>query len=473
MLLRLSAGVLALALILAFAEWLAKGRPAEAKRADALSGDYWYQLSMGSAPIGYLATEAGRDLRGAWRFQSFMLFSLGGGAPVSISESLTFDPLPPYRLARAEHWSDGAGSPIEGVVLEWSADGGRAKFRRGESVRERSIDWAFSLGDYLALESWLAAEQPQSGARFRVKSLDFNQAKLVNKPFKVLERNETGYRFASPAPLRATEIQLDSRYVPVAFSMSGLFSLTRATQAEALKARPPLHLTNHRAVLDRRLPNHGEIERLVLIAEDAQGLDAIWPQARRGVGGWRLELEANPVATAVLDEKAFLGETAFLEETLKFPVHHEQVTRLANRGVGAAQTDEDRLAALVAFVHAYVDYRPDAPSTSVLETIDRRTGDCTEYADLFTTLARALGWPARTVVGLAYSDGIEPALAFHAWNEVAVGGAWQAVDPTWNQLRADASHIPLRGDATALLRLMQGGEGLQFRVAEVRYASRD
>jgi len=465
MLLRLSAGVLALALTLAFADWLAQARPAEAERADALAGAYWYQLSMGSAPIGYLATEAGRDWRGAWRFQSFMLFSVDGGAPVSISESLTFDPLPPYRLTRAEHWSDGSGSPTEGVVLEWSADGGRAKFKRGDAVRERSIDWAFSLGDYLALESWLAAEQPQSGARFRVRSLDFNAAKLVNKPFRVLERNEIGYRFASPAPLRATEIQLDSRYVPVAFSMSGLFSLTRATQGEALKVRPPLHLTNHRVALDRRLPNHVEIERLVLIAEDAQGLNAIWPEARRGLGGWRLEIEANPVTAA--DSAAFLGET------LQFPVHHQQVARLANRGVGSAETDEDRLAALVAFVHAYVDYRPDAPPASVLETIDRRTGDCTEYADLLTTLARALGWPARTVIGLAYSGGNEPALAFHAWNEVALGGSWHAVDPTWNQLRADASHIPLRGDATALLRLMQGDDGLRFRVAEVRYASRD
>ncbi len=466
MLLRLSAGVLALALILAFAEWLNKARPAEAKRAEALAGTYWYQLRMGSVPIGYLSTQVGRDLHGAWRFQSFMLFSLDGGTAVSISESLAFGPLPPYPLVRAEHWSDRAGSPTEGVVLGWSADGGRAKFTRGDAVRERSIDWAFSLGDYLALESWLAAEGPESGARFRVRSLDFNEAKLVNKQFKVLERNEIGYRFASPAPLRATEIQLDSRYVPVAFSMSGLFALTRATQAEAVKARPPLHLTDHRISLDRHLPNHGEIERLVLTAEDTRGLDAIWPQARRGLGGWRLELKANPVA-ADADPAAFLGET------LEFPVHHEQVARLANRGVGEAETGEDRLAALVAFVHAYIDYRPDAPPTSVLETIARRTGDCTEYADLLTTLARALGWPARTVIGLAYSGREEPALAFHAWNEVALNGSWRAVDPTWNQLRADASHIPLRGDATALLHLMQGGDGLRFRVAEVRHSTRD
>ena len=384
---------------------------------------------------------------------------------MSISESLTFDPLPPHRLIHAEHWSDRAGSPTEGVVLAWSADGGRAEFRRGDAVRERSIDWSYSLGDYLALESWLAAEGPAPGARFGVRSLDFNQAKLVNKPFKILERNEIGYRFASPAPLRTTEIQLDSRYVPVAFSMSGLFELNRTTQAQALKARPPLHRTDHRAALDQHLPNHGDIERLVLVAEDAQGLGAIWPEARWGLGGWRLELKADPVAAA--DSAAFMGET------LKFPIHHEQVARLASRGVGAAESDEVRLAALVAFVHAYIDYRPDGPSTSVLETIARRSGDCTEYADLLTTLARALGWPARTVVGLAYSDGEQPALAFHAWNEVALGGYWRAVDPTWNQLRADASHLPLRGDATALLRLMQGGDGLRFRVAEVRYSNPD
>ena len=466
MLLRLSAGVLALALALAFGQWLEAARPVAVKRAEALSGAYWYQLGMGSGPIGYLATEAGRDLHGGWRFQSLMLFSLDGGKPVSISESLSFDPLPPHRLTHAEHWSDRAGSPTEGVVLSWSADGGRATFRRGDAVREGSVDWTYSLGDYLALESWLAAEEPTPGARFGVRSLDFNQAKLVNKPFKVLERNETGYRFASPAPLRSTEIQLDSRYVPVAFSMSGLFELNRTTQAQALKARPPLHRTDHRVALDRHLPNHGEIERLVLVAEDAQNLDAIWPEAHWGLGGWRLELEAEPMAV-VADSAAFLGET------LAFPVHHEQVARLASRGVGTAESDEDRLAALVAFVHAYIDYRPDAPSTSVLETIARRTGDCTEYADLLTTLARAQGLPARTVVGLAYSDGEQAALAFHAWSEVALGGSWRAVDPTWNQLRADASHLPLRGDATALLRLMQGGDGLRFRVAEVRYSNPD
>ena len=72
-------------------------------------------------------------------------------------------------------------------------------------------------------------------------------------------------------------------------------------------------------------------------------------------------------------------------------------------------------------------------------------------------------------MGLAYADGAEPALAFHAWNEVAVDGVWQAVDPTWNQLRVDATHIPLPANQAALLRMMQGWNRIRFTVDDVRY----
>jgi transglutaminase/protease-like cytokinesis protein 3 len=97
----------------------------------------------------------------------------------------------------------------------------------------------------------------------------------------------------------------------------------------------------------------------------------------------------------------------------------------------------------------------------------------TEFADLFTTLARSLGIPARTVFGLAYDDGNEPAFAFHAWNEVSVDGVWQSVDPTWNQLRVDATHIPLPSNQSAALQLITGSVDLNFSVREVDYFTSD
>jgi len=73
-------------------------------------------------------------------------------------------------------------------------------------------------------------------------------------------------------------------------------------------------------------------------------------------------------------------------------------------------------------------------AVQVLETLQ---GDCNEHTVLYVAMARALGLPARTAVGLVYANG---AFFYHAWPEVWLG-EWVAVDPTFGQYPADASHI--------------------------------
>jgi hypothetical protein len=73
-------------------------------------------------------------------------------------------------------------------------------------------------------------------------------------------------------------------------------------------------------------------------------------------------------------------------------------------------------------------------ATQVLET---RRGDCNEHTVLYVALARSLGLPARTAVGLVYLDG---AFFYHAWPEVWLG-EWVAMDPTFGQAPADAAHL--------------------------------
>jgi hypothetical protein len=73
-------------------------------------------------------------------------------------------------------------------------------------------------------------------------------------------------------------------------------------------------------------------------------------------------------------------------------------------------------------------------AVQVLETLQ---GDCNEHTVLFVAMARALGLPARTAVGLVYVNG---AFFYHAWPEVWLD-EWVAVDPTFGQYPADASHI--------------------------------
>jgi transglutaminase-like putative cysteine protease len=60
-------------------------------------------------------------------------------------------------------------------------------------------------------------------------------------------------------------------------------------------------------------------------------------------------------------------------------------------------------------------------------------------------LARALEIPARQVHGLVYAryaDG-KDALYWHAWAEVFSAGEWIAIDPTFGQPVADATHVAL------------------------------
>jgi len=91
------------------------------------------------------------------------------------------------------------------------------------------------------------------------------------------------------------------------------------------------------------------------------------------------------------------------------------------------------------------------------EVLKQGKGDCTEHSRLFVALCRAVGIRAREVKGLVYANYGQggPGLYWHAWAEVKVGDAWIAVDPTFGQDVADATHIALgrgsRQDAISLV----------------------
>ena len=128
--------------------------------------------------------------------------------------------------------------------------------------------------------------------------------------------------------------------------------------------------------------------------------------------------------------------------------------------------DERALAeALLQFVADYIENVPESPyayhTTSVFDILDNRTGDCTEHSQLFITLARALGMPARDATGYVYSgDDEAPSLGGHAWVEAFVDGRWIGLDPTWEEFRLNRSHVQTRNDFVL---------GLSFEVLDINY----
>ena len=92
---------------------------------------------------------------------------------------------------------------------------------------------------------------------------------------------------------------------------------------------------------------------------------------------------------------------------------------------------------LTTAVHGMLEKSITFSVPNALQVLETRQGDCNEHTVLYVAMARALGLPARTAVGLVY---VNDAFFYHAWPEVWLD-EWVAVDPTFGQYPADAAHI--------------------------------
>lgn len=132
------------------------------------------------------------------------------------------------------------------------------------------------------------------------------------------------------------------------------------------------------------------------------------------------------------------GEAAAeLESTALIQAEDPRIVGLARR-IAAGSTDPAEVARrLTEWV--YDNLRKDITLSipSAVQVLEMGQGDCNEHTVLYVALARALGLPARTAVGLVHLRG---RFYYHAWPEVWLDG-WVAMDPTLDQVPADASHL--------------------------------
>ena len=80
---------------------------------------------------------------------------------------------------------------------------------------------------------------------------------------------------------------------------------------------------------------------------------------------------------------------------------------------------------------------------SAKETLETKSGDCTENAALFCALARAGGVPTRIVHGLVFTG---EGFGYHQWNEVYLN-KWIPIDTTCNRIGIPAIYIKIEEDA--------------------------
>lgn len=104
-----------------------------------------------------------------------------------------------------------------------------------------------------------------------------------------------------------------------------------------------------------------------------------------------------------------------------------------------AETPLEKTQKLVAWVSQNIkdDF---VKNFSALDVLHERRGECQAHSMLYIAMARAAGIPSRFAGGIIYLEGT--GFLYHSWAESDLGG-WVSVDPTFNQVGVDATHIKL------------------------------
>ena len=149
---------------------------------------------------------------------------------------------------------------------------------------------------------------------------------------------------------------------------------------------------------------------------------------------------------------------------------NDPMIRLLARSIApdAAMPAGERIGAVLAWLGKNIRKEP-VDAFSALDVLDARRGECQGHAYLYAALARALGVPTRVVNGLVYTSDYGGFL-YHTWAESLLADGWRAVDPTFAQAHADATHIALaRGESPAeLAPLVDWVGNTRIRVLEAR-----
>lgn len=435
-----------------------------------VAAERWYAVMFRHKPIGHYHARGGRDADGRFEFRTVLRFQLSERGETRMEDRLVFHQRAPHPLVRAEHVATTADGERSVRIA-----GGRAQ------VREAGAEWSapvrddLTMADYLAVETWLAAGAV-TGAGRRSRALDFDQLKVVSVFWRVARVDDDGVEIVKDSDAR-TRIALDADLLPRRMRIGGPFVLRRVPDertARLWERDEPLFATAiPRGRVVGTIANPGAVRRLVLAVEGGNGADLSWlGEALVGAPPEARETAVLVTSWAGARRAADAGELAdALASTVSYPAAAPDFRALAGEAARGAVGDAGKARAIALFVHRFLRYEDSAVARNVFEVVLERKGDCTEFADLFTTIARAAGLPARTVVGLAYRPDSQSERAgefgLHAWNEVAVDGEWRGVDPTWGQTTLDATHLALAPEG--VLGVAAALPELTFRVVEAGY----
>ncbi len=218
------------------------------------------------------------------------------------------------------------------------------------------------------------------------------------------------------------------------------FTLLKETMAEAKKRDkqgPTVDIVSLVRIPAIDIPNSGEVTYLKARLSNAPLEDFDLDGGRQSFAQGVVEVTAATGTGSFPLPFAKPGYGSELRPTSLIQSDDPAIREETKKALRAVTDGREAARELNVWVYNAIIKQPVVSIPSAVEVLKQRTGDCNEHTTLYTAMARAAGIPTRMAAGIVY---MKNGFYYHAWPEVWLNG-WVAVDPTFNQFPADATHI--------------------------------
>ena len=396
-----------------------------------MAGEHWYQVRFRELKIGSIRESRSQLMSGEYVIDRSLRFSLMRNRITHVNERLLFSNEFPYRLLSAEQ---------ETTVTHNDTT--------TETHRVFPTDTMTSSPrsqlNYLAT----LAFHPQmmiDRDRVETRSIDFTIGQIKRNMWQVnrLLHEGSDYDLASADGL--TTHAVSSKGVTVRTNMPGGVSMTIVDRPLDQPWEDNAYLFDRGQIsirVNRAIDQHHRLVALTLRLHADEDAKRLWASLSNGDDDIRIDLRTPLKADVPTAQAGTSHATDYSNASVTDLIAELNLERHATYV---------NVRRLVETLHERITYEDISHPSLIEETLERQTGDCTEFADVFDAVAIQLGWHSRIRTGLAYHP---PSKTFrpHSWNEVVIDEHWISADASWGQLPADASHVPFpRGNTLALL----------------------
>jgi len=425
--------------------------------------EHWQGFFFYGEKIGFshFRIEEAQDLPGAFKISSegVFRFKMLGMEKETLFREVDYV-TPDLRLLRvdAEQKLDGKVQRVEAAVVE---GGIRLKTEEGGRWSERHIPTEGPLYPSLAPYLYPPLKGMDIGKRYQYRIFSGQDLSVMEVDQRVLGFKESDLFEGSAFEIKTEVAGINPKVWinmqgEMVFEMVGALITAREDEHSAKRFIFESSLSKRDILLDysvvrvdRAIPNPRDLrvlhvrleglDELTLVISDERQCAQIKTEGETAVVEFMVSVEKGAKGTPLMIPVSERTYRRYLQPSHRIESRN---TKIIQRARTILEGERNGLLAVTKLAHWVSDHIDDAlvESFSALDALHTKKGECQAHAYLYTALCRAAGIPTKVVSGLVYVE--EMGFLYHTWAESFIG-YWIAVDPTFDQIPADATHIKL------------------------------